>query len=220
MIVESVFVISIVLYVVQSYLLSGKKDYDKSVFESAEILSNKLREGMSIEASIDFLSKSNMKCKGLFGCILERMERGDNLAFASEFVARKYGSCPSGYLAKVIGYAGKYNQNLSEIFTEFFNDMRSAYMIGEERKKELATQSFIVFLIGSVLVPASVVVMGAMFNIEIAFFIIIFLLVQSYLASVASVIVKGELSDLIFMMPLGLSITILIIKYGLGGGVL
>ena len=67
---------------------------------------------------------------------------------------------------------------------------------------------------------ASVVVMASMFSIEIAFFIIVFLLVQSYLASVASVIVGGELSDMIFMLPLGMSITILIIKYGLGGGVL
>ena len=220
MIVEAVFAISIVLYAVQSYILSGKKDYDKSVFESSEIMSNKFREGVSIETAIDFLSKSNLKCKGLFDNILKRMERGDNLSLASEFIAKKQGYNPSGYLCQVIGCAGRYNQNLSEIFTEFFKDLKSAYMIGEERKKDLVTQSFIVFLIGSILVPASVVVMASMFSIEIAFFIIVFLLVQSYLASVASVIVGGELSDMIFMLPLGMSITILIIKYGLGGGVL
>ncbi|MBW6461738.1 MAG: hypothetical protein K0B07_01710 [DPANN group archaeon] len=218
MIFEYVFIGSLFLYVIQSYVLTGKKNYDKSVFESAEILSHKLRDGLSIESSIEFISKSDLKCRGLFESILGRMERGDNLSISSDYIAKKYGNCPSGYLAKIIGCASKYNQNISEIFIEFFNDMKSAYMIVEERKKELVTQSFIVFLIGCVMVPSAIVMMSSMFNIEIAFFIIVFLLVQSYFTSVASVVVGGEFSDMIFMVPLGMSITILIIKYGLGGG--
>lgn len=219
MIAEYLFAASLLLYIGRLYFVDYMRAYNKSVFESSEILSHKLRDGQSLETAIEFISRSDIRCKKLFGLILERIDRGDNVVYATDHVAKKL-SGPALYLMRVIGCASRYNQNISLIFVQFYKDMKSAYMIGEERKKELVTQGFIVFLIGSILVPLVVVMMANMFTIELPFFIIVFLFAQSYLAAVATGIVLGKLWDAIFLIPLGVSITMLIIKYGLGAGVL
>ncbi len=152
--------------------------------------------------------------------MIDRIEAGDNMELAAYSAGRKYSTGPSRYLAKVIGVASKYNHNISDIFACFYKDMKSAYFIGQERKKELSTQSFLVFILGAVLLPAIVVMMSRMFSVDIPMFIIIYLFAQSYVSSVSSSVITGDLADSVFLMPMALSITALIIEYGLGVGFL
>ncbi|MCK4808248.1 MAG: hypothetical protein KAS90_01370 [Candidatus Aenigmarchaeota archaeon] len=205
-------------YALKSYISSRSMAFDRSVFESAEMISDRLQDGHSLESSVSAISRSDLKCRAVFKHMIDRIEAGDNMELAAYSAGRKYGTGPSRYLAKVIGVASKYNQNISEIFACFYKDMKSAYFIGQERKKELSTQSFLVFILGAVLLPATVVMMSKMFSVEIPMFIIIYLFAQSYVSSVSSSVITGDLADSIFLIPKALSITALIIEYGLGVG--
>ncbi|MCK5042982.1 MAG: hypothetical protein KAJ56_02760 [Candidatus Aenigmarchaeota archaeon] len=212
------FIVIVFAYVLKSYMSSQSLAFDKSVFESAEIISDRLQDGHSLESSVSAVSRSGLKCRGIFKYILDRIEAGDNMELAAYSAGRKYSTGPSRYLAKVIGIASKYNHNISDIFACFYKDMKSAYFIGQERKKELSTQSFLVFILGAVLLPVIVVMMSRMFSVDIPMFIIIYLFAQSYVSSVSSSVITGDLVDSIFLMPMALSITALIIEYGLGVG--
>jgi len=212
------FIVIVFAYVLKSYMSSRSLAFDKSVFESAEIISDRLQDGHSLESSVSAVSRSSLKCRGIFKYMLDRIEVGDNMELAAYSAGRKYSTGPSRYLAKVIGIASKYNHNISDIFACFYKDMKSAYFIGQERKKELSTQSFLVFILGAVLLPVIVVMMSRMFSVDIPMFIIIYLFAQSYVSSVSSSVITGDLADSIFLMPMALSITALIIEYGLGVG--
>ncbi len=214
------FIVIAFAYVLKSYISSQSLAFDKSVFESAEIISDRLQDGHSLESSVSAVSRSDLKCRGIFKYMIDRIEAGDNMELAAYSAGRKYSTGPSRYLAKVIGVASKYNHNISDIFACFYKDMKSAYFIGQERKKELSTQSFLVFILGAVLLPAIVVMMSRMFSVDIPMFIIIYLFAQSYVSSVSSSVITGDLADSVFLMPMALSITALIIEYGLGVGFL
>ena len=218
MIEESIFVVLIIAYIIKSYISSQSMAFNKSGFESAEIISGRLKDGHSLESSVSAASKSSLKCRDVFKYMIDRIDAGDNMEQAAYSAGKKYNSGPSRYLAKVIGVASKYNQNISDIFYTFYKDMMSAYFIGQERRKELSTHSFIVFLLGAVFLPVIVVMMSRMFSVDIPMFIIIYLFAQSYVSSVSSCVITGDMSDSLFFMPMALSITALIIKYGLGVG--
>ncbi|MEA2003827.1 MAG: type II secretion system F family protein [archaeon] len=220
MIEESLFLFIAFAYALKSYISFKSRAFDKSVFESAEMISARLKDGHSIESAVNAVSRSDLKCCGMFKYMFERIDAGDNMEQAACAASEKYGPGFSRYLAKIIGISGRYNQNLSGIFSCFYKDMRSAYFIGQERRKELGMQSFIVFLLGVVLIPVTVVVMSRMFDVEIPMFVILFLFAQSYISSVSSSVITGELIDSLFLMPIALSVTALIIKYGLGVGFL
>ncbi|MEA3229840.1 MAG: hypothetical protein U9P44_02915 [archaeon] len=220
MIIEIVFFLSLFLYVMRSYLSRSALAFDKSVFESAEILSDRLREGRSLENALDFLSKSDIRCKKLFEYIFQKVNDGDSIDSACFSAAEKYRHKPVGRLAKIIGVASKYSTDLSGVFLEFYKDMKSAYFIEEERKEEFGTESFLIFFLGSVLAPVTVVLFSQQFGVIVPVFIVTYLFVQSFIFYVASALITAGVNDAAFRMFCGVSITMLIVKYGLGVGVL
>ncbi|MCK5289932.1 MAG: hypothetical protein KAJ56_03220, partial [Candidatus Aenigmarchaeota archaeon] len=121
------FIVIAFAYVLKSYISSRSLAFDKSVFESAEIISDRLQDGHSLESSVSAVSRSDLKCRAVFKYMIDRIEAGDNMELAAYSAGKKYSTGPSRYLAKVIGVASKYNHNISNIFACFYKDMKSAY---------------------------------------------------------------------------------------------
>jgi Flp pilus assembly protein TadB len=211
MIIEILFITSILLYVVYSFAERDYSRLDYDLLNSMGLIATSLEEGDSLESTLAELAKGNDKAARLYGRVMKEVKLGSTLSEAFEKIREKNTSKIFDYLTKMVSAYEKSDQDIAQELIEFKERMLELENTEKELYAKTKTSVMVIQIVAIFIAPFACIFLSGILQFPMYAGAYIFLMLAVLIFSMLDLFVYSDGIKTVFLVPIFLTGYLLVI---------